>query len=237
MECTQASGGADSGLARLLGPTGHYAGPGATGVATIHRSVILLLSPQKTNDADARPELGLPTQPIVTLTPSQDTPQPPHDDHKDHHHWHWSPRSQLDAGLTLGWVALVVGGVGGCATYPANATQPATATHMLFVSLVTRIQLRQWATLRQETRHKEEWKNRQSWGVTSLPSLSKCKRQDGDRIRGSRSIFTVFQPEDWSDLLLYPNQFFEAVSLLSIWWPGATGNNYEWRRYIVPPFI
>ena len=129
------------------------------------------------------------------------------------------------------------GGVGGCATYPANATQPATATHMLFVSLVTRIQLRRWATLRQETRHKEEWKNRQSWGVTSLPSLSKCKRQEGDRIRGSRSIFTVFQPEDWSDLLLYPDQFFEAVSLLSIWWPGATGNNFEWRGDIVPPFI
>ena len=54
-ECTLC--GADSGLARLLGPTGHYAGPGATGVATIHRSVILLLSPQKTN-AD---ELGLAT--------------------------------------------------------------------------------------------------------------------------------------------------------------------------------
>ena len=56
-ECTLALCGADSGLARLLGPTGHYAGPGATGVATIHRSVILLLSPQKTN-AD---ELGLAT--------------------------------------------------------------------------------------------------------------------------------------------------------------------------------
>ena len=45
MECS----GADSGLASLLGPTGfHYAGPGATR-ATAHRSVILLLSPQKTN--------------------------------------------------------------------------------------------------------------------------------------------------------------------------------------------
>ena len=55
LECTQASG-ADSGLVRLLGPTGHYAGPGATGVATFHRSVILLLSPQKTN-VDVRRDL------------------------------------------------------------------------------------------------------------------------------------------------------------------------------------
>ena len=48
--------GADSGLASLLGPTGfHYAGPGATR-ATAHRSVILLLSPQKTN-VDVRRDL------------------------------------------------------------------------------------------------------------------------------------------------------------------------------------
>ena len=52
MECS----GADSGLASLLGPTGfHYAGPGATR-ATAHRSVILLLSPQKTN-VDVRRDL------------------------------------------------------------------------------------------------------------------------------------------------------------------------------------
>ena len=34
--------------------------------STFHRSVILLLSPQKTN-ADVRPELGLATKPIVPL--------------------------------------------------------------------------------------------------------------------------------------------------------------------------
>ena len=35
--------------------------------STFHRSVILLLSPQKTNNADVRPELGLATLPIVGL--------------------------------------------------------------------------------------------------------------------------------------------------------------------------
>ena len=54
-DCLECSG-ADSGLASLLGPTGfHYAGPGATR-ATAHRSVILLLSPQKTN-VDVRRDL------------------------------------------------------------------------------------------------------------------------------------------------------------------------------------
>ena len=103
-DCLECSG-ADSGLASLLGPTGfHYAGPGATR-ATAHRSVILLLSPQKTN-VDVRRDLDHCVTVAIDRHPCGDTPQHPHD-HRDHQDWQWCPRSQVDAGLTLGWSALV----------------------------------------------------------------------------------------------------------------------------------
>ena len=148
-DCLECSG-ADSGLASLLGPTGfHYAGPGATR-ATAHRSVILLLSPQKTN-VDVRRDLDHCVTVAIDRHPCGDTPQHPHD-HRDHQHWQWCPRSQVDAGLTLGWSALValvvVGAPPGTICLAPPLKPPRHRSHVLFVSLVTQTQRR--ATARRE---------------------------------------------------------------------------------------
>ena len=136
-DCLECSG-ADSGLASLLGPTGfHYAGPGATR-ATAHRSVILLLSPQKTN-VDVRRDLDHCVTVAIDRHPCGDTPQHPHD-HRDHQDWQWCPRSQVDAGLTLGWSALValvvVGAPPGTICLAPPLKPPRHRSHVLFVSLV-----------------------------------------------------------------------------------------------------
>ena len=155
--------------------------------------------------------------------PRQDTLQPPHD-HKDHHHWHWSPRSQLDAGLTLGWVALVVGGVGGCATSSyaeRHSTRRDTpVTHAFCLSGHAHTAAVGNTQTRDRTQRRRE--KQAILGCDQYAHPVKCKRQDEDRIRGSRSIFTVFQPAlvDWSDLLLPPTSSFKQ-SRSYHWWLGG----------------
>ena len=211
MECS----GADSGLASLLGPTGfHYAGPGATR-ATAHRSVILLLSPQKTN-VDVRRDLDHSVTVAIDRHPCGDTPQHPHD-HRDHQDWQWCPRSQVDAGLTLGWSALValvvVGAPPGTICLGPPLKPPRHRSHVLFVSLVRQTHA--------ETGNSET-------GGANRDELLKEKAIFGQSLAifGQQHYLTLPQPTQPMCFHCFPtisqtgltcspscNQFFDTVSL------------------------
>ena len=83
-----------SGCWGLLPSTGHYAGPGATGVATFYLPPVSHPPPFSAEDQRRRTwpcDLG-DSRCCHPHPPRQDTPRHPHD-HKDHHHWQWFPRS------------------------------------------------------------------------------------------------------------------------------------------------